>query len=188
MIIYKITNLINQKIYIGQTIHSLESRWMRHCRNSSTSAISKAIRKHGKSNFKVELIEHCETLEALDLREVYWISHYQSSKKKTGYNKTNGGQCGGLTEEALASMKIKVSLALKGKSKPPKTARQIELQKLAITGKPNVKKQIKIKCSNGEIYNSIKEASQKLEINKSNIGEVVRGVRRSAGGYTFGRI
>ena len=57
-IIYKITNTINNKIYIGQTIQSLQNRWKRHCSNKGTidelnMVIKKAILKYGKENFEV---------------------------------------------------------------------------------------------------------------------------------------
>ena len=48
--IYKIENLINHKVYIGQSIH-IERRWKEHCANSTSSVISKAIKKYGKENF-----------------------------------------------------------------------------------------------------------------------------------------
>ena len=74
--IYKITNLINNKIYIGQSVH-IERRWKEHCFKSSNSQISNAIQKYGKDNFKFEIIELCEK-EFLDIREQYWISYYNS--------------------------------------------------------------------------------------------------------------
>ena len=73
--IYKITNLINGKIYIGQTIQSIKDRWYRHVGNSKwlsqhevNMAIKRAIRKYGKENFKLELIENCKR-ENLNDRE-----------------------------------------------------------------------------------------------------------------------
>ena len=47
--IYKITNLINNKIYIGQSIH-IERRWSEHCQPSAKSLIAKAIQKYGKEH------------------------------------------------------------------------------------------------------------------------------------------
>lgn len=96
--IYKITNKINGKIYVGQTIRSLEERFQKHCWGTTINdkyhmnmAIKKAIRKYGKENFIIELIEEVET-DKLDEREVYWISVYDSYNK--GYNCTLGGQNG----------------------------------------------------------------------------------------------
>lgn len=96
--IYKITNKLNGKIYIGQTVKSLEKRFQKHCWETTENdkyhlnmAIKKAIRKYGKENFTIELIEEVET-DKLDEREVYWISFYDSYNK--GYNCTLGGQNG----------------------------------------------------------------------------------------------
>lgn len=85
--IYKITNKLNGKIYIGQTIKSLEERFQKYCCGTS----AKDIRKYGKDNFTIELIEEVET-DKLNEREVYWISFYDSYNK--GYNCTPGGQNG----------------------------------------------------------------------------------------------
>lgn len=98
--IYKVSNKINNKIYIGQTIQNPMDRWYRHCQKSHLSkaeenmAIKKAILKYGKNNFQFEVIETIEncTKELLDNREIYWISYYNSYE--SGYNCTKGGSSG----------------------------------------------------------------------------------------------
>lgn len=91
--IYKITNLINGKIYIGKTLLTVEKRWKEHCedykkqRNEKRPLYS-AMNKYGIENFKVEQIEECSD-KIINEREVYWIEHYQSFKH--GYNATIGG-------------------------------------------------------------------------------------------------
>lgn len=92
--IYKITNLINSKVYIGQTRQSLKDRWYKHCQKQYDKyhfnmPIKQAIFKYGKDNFKIELIEEC-SIELLNEREIYWIQYYDSYNK--GYNCTKGGQ------------------------------------------------------------------------------------------------
>lgn len=103
--IYKITNKLNGKIYIGQTLKSLEERFQKHCRKTTEKdkyhmnmAIKKAIRKYGKENFTIELIEEVNQ-ELLDVREIYWISFYDSYNK--GYNCTLGGQNGATRKTKL---------------------------------------------------------------------------------------
>ena len=93
--IYKITNLINNKCYIGQTIKSIEERWRDHkCKafNSSSKCYNyplyRAFRKYGINNFSFEIIEKCKISE-LNKKEIYWIQYYNSYKK--GYNQTLGG-------------------------------------------------------------------------------------------------
>lgn len=104
--IYKITNKINGKIYVGQTIKTLTERFQKHCWCTTTNdayhfnmAIKKAIRKYGKENFTIELIEEVEQ-DKLDEREVYWISYYDSYNK--GYNCTLGGQNGATRSTSLS--------------------------------------------------------------------------------------
>ena len=92
--IYKITNLINGKCYIGQSIN-IEKRWKDHQivatnpnDNGYNYPLYKAIRKYGQENFSWEVIEECDQ-NLLDEREVFWISYYDSYNN--GYNQTLGG-------------------------------------------------------------------------------------------------
>lgn len=96
--IYKITNTINGKSYIGQTCQKVEDRWNEHKRGktSKNSPLKRAIEKYGWDNFTKEVIETIETLEeALD-REIYWIDYYKTCVlvhgKDSGYNLSRGGE------------------------------------------------------------------------------------------------
>ncbi|MBR5914145.1 MAG: GIY-YIG nuclease family protein [Selenomonadaceae bacterium] len=88
MIIYKITNLINGKIYVGQTKFSVEKRFKEHAK--ADSLIGRAIRKYGKENFKIEVIETCKTFIELNEREIFWIAKL-NCKVPNGYNIADGG-------------------------------------------------------------------------------------------------
>ena len=92
--IYKITNQINGKIYIGQSI-DIELRWKAHQTrfNNPNSHeydyhLYRSMRKYGLDNFSFELVELCEKDELND-RERYWIKYYDSYNN--GYNETEGG-------------------------------------------------------------------------------------------------
>ena len=94
--IYKITNKINGKSYIGQTIQNVKERFYQHCATKCSQAIlnmtiHKAINKYDKSNFTIEVIEEVESTNLND-RERYWIRYYDSYNN--GYNSTEGGQDG----------------------------------------------------------------------------------------------
>lgn len=94
--IYKITNTINGKSYIGQTIQNVKERFYQHCATKcskvvSNMAIHRAIKKYGKSNFTVEVIEEIDSTNLND-RERYWIRYYDSYNN--GYNSTEGSQDG----------------------------------------------------------------------------------------------
>lgn len=89
--IYKITNLINGKIYIGQSIH-IERRFYEHQHKEywdDKKVLYKAFRKYGLNNFSFEIIEECLE-EQLNIREKYWIDYYNSYEN--GYNMTSGGE------------------------------------------------------------------------------------------------
>ena len=81
--VYKIINLVNEKLYIGQTIRSIEERFNEH--KYENSLIGNAIRKYGESNFTIELIESCSSKEELNASESYWIAEL-NSKIPNGYN------------------------------------------------------------------------------------------------------
>lgn len=92
--IYKITNILNNKCYIGQSI-DIETRWLQHIYESKTLRhkykIYLAINKYGIENFNFEVLEECPLdNKMLDDREVYWIEFYDSFNE--GYNMTRGGQ------------------------------------------------------------------------------------------------
>ena len=93
-IIYKITNTINGKIYIGKTTRALDVRFNEHVK--ADSYIGNAIRKYGEENFLREVIEECETSKQLNEREIFWIAHF-NCKQPNGYNQTDGGD--GATEQ-----------------------------------------------------------------------------------------
>ena len=86
--IYKTTNLINNKIYIGQH----KSTTFDTTYFGSGVAILNAINKYGKENFNCTLIEWCETQSQTNSRERYWIKFYNSRDKNVGYNITEGGE------------------------------------------------------------------------------------------------
>lgn len=91
--IYKITNQINNKIYIGQTKKTIEERFNAHIKKAqiyTNRYLYDAMNHYGYSNFKIELLEECDDI-LLDEREIYWINYYQSNSKTFGYNMTSGG-------------------------------------------------------------------------------------------------
>jgi group I intron endonuclease len=93
VLIYKITNLINGKIYIGQTCRSIKSRFNKHksaSRAGGGYVIGKAMRKYGEDKFIIETIDECQKDNANE-REIFWISKYDSTNYKIGYNESIGG-------------------------------------------------------------------------------------------------
>ena len=104
--IYKITNLINNKVYIGQSI-DIEQRWYNHLHRHQRSKdlpLYRAFKKYGITNFAFNIIEECN-VQNLDEREKYWIQYYDSYNN--GYNMTTGGQGTHNIEIKLSAKDIK---------------------------------------------------------------------------------
>ena len=90
--IYKITNNINQKVYIGQTRQKPKNRWLSHksCHKSKPYPLYNAMRKYGIENFSFDVIEENIQLELLTERENHWIKEFNSIPPGHGYNITKG--------------------------------------------------------------------------------------------------
>ena len=91
--IYKITNLLTEQAYIGQSIN-IADRWKQHCKcglgidASATNKLYNAMQKYGVWNFSFELLEQVHQRNLLNEKEKFWIEMYQSNK--FGYNSTKG--------------------------------------------------------------------------------------------------
>lgn len=121
MIVYKITNLINGKCYIGQTIQPLKKRWNLHCSNSSgCPALNNAFKKYGKDNFEITVIDHAHSREELDQKEIFWIEYY-NSLVPNGYNLHTGGLHHKVSEET----RQKIIKSLIGRKHSDETKRKI---------------------------------------------------------------
>ena len=93
-IIYKITNVVNGKIYIGKTSSSLEERFKMHLYDSRRKDIKHrplylAMQKYGEDKFIPEVVETVDNIDDLDSRERYWIAKLDTYNH--GYNATLGG-------------------------------------------------------------------------------------------------
>jgi group I intron endonuclease len=91
--IYQIINKKNNKIYVGKTTDTIESRWKEHCQDYKKECNEKrplydAMKKYGINNFEISELEKC-SLEELNEKECYWIEILGSFKN--GYNATKGG-------------------------------------------------------------------------------------------------
>lgn len=136
--IYKITNIKNNKIYIGQSVN-IESRWKKHrtgpfSKNNSqyNSSLYRAIRKYGISNFKFEIIEECPK-ENLNDREIFWISYYNSNNPDIGYNLTSGGNTATVTTLTLQQVKEIQNLLLNTKLSQENIGKQFGVDQRSIS-------------------------------------------------------
>lgn len=105
--IYKITNDINNKIYVGKTEFSIEKRFKEHCNDAFRDRNEKrplytAMRKYGIEHFTIELIEETDNPEE---REIYWIGYFNGYTE--GYNATKGGDGKRLYEHEAIIARLK---------------------------------------------------------------------------------
>lgn len=83
--IYKITNILNGKVYIGETCTSIEDRFKRHYeQGSNCTKLKRAFNKYGIDNFEVSEIDHAHSQAEAFEKETFWIKHYDSVNN--GYN------------------------------------------------------------------------------------------------------
>lgn len=194
--IYKITNDINQKIYVGKTERTVEKRFKEHCQDAFREHNEKrplysAMRKYGIEHFHIELIEETNNPED---REVYWIEKLGSFKN--GYNATVGGDGkkyidydlvynlykNGESQKSIAKLlnhdekTISRILALYGIDSKIKNENRILNSRKPVA---------KISLETGEIltvYSSCAEA-EKANGNTRHIVDVCNGNRKSCKGY-----
>ena len=95
-IIYKSTNKVNKKVYIGLTTLSLNKRKKKHKQDADThrynSYFHSAIRKYGWDNFKWEVIDKHNVFNVLQKLERLYVIKYESNNRFWGYNLTEGGE------------------------------------------------------------------------------------------------
>jgi len=152
MWIYKITNIQNNKVYIGQTIRPVEQRFHRHINDALNNILdthfARAIRKYGKESFIIEVVDTASSQEELNQKEQYWIRFYDSVNK--GYNETDAiSKCGGntyhsKTDEEMSIIKDKIRQTKLGAKNP--MARKI--------------KRINIQTNEEEIFDTIIACAQ----------------------------
>lgn len=192
MYIYKVTNTLNGKIYIGQTHHDNNKYF------GSGNLILQALEKYGTHNFSKEYIDEACNQRELDEKEKFWIKELQSQDKKIGYNIADGGwNCLTMNED----IKAKISKTLKGKyvgdmafrkglklsdehkkaisvANKGKTLSDEHKQKLSASAKERfsngyvITKETRMKMSNSHKGKTLSE-EHKQKISKAGIGRII---------------
>lgn len=155
MIIYKIENKINGKIYIGQTCHRVTDRVAGHMKNSSH--LGNALRKYGIESFDIAVIDEAGTKDILNEKEKYWVLFFDC-KHPRGYNLVDGGGGGSLPCDET---KEKMRTSHLGKKLPENQKRKISISNIGRICSEETKKKISVKNS-GKIRTD--EAREKMRI------------------------
>lgn len=124
-IIYKITNKLSGKAYVGQTTQSLRKRWNSHVAQSEKCRwpVHRAIAKYGRNAFDVVVLERCADRESLDAAERKWVES-ERTKQPRGYNLTDGG--GGISGFKMpAEACQKLGDRMRGREVSPETRAKI---------------------------------------------------------------
>ncbi len=143
--IYKTTNIINGKIYVGQKTGALKLSY-----RGSGTLIKKAINKYGASNFIVEVLCYCDNIEDLNNKEIFYIQELNAIL--LGYNIELGGKNNVVSDDT----KKKMSLAAKGKKL---SKSHIENLRLSSTGRLH-SEETKQKMSLNKIGTTLSEATK----------------------------
>ena len=205
MIIYLFKNKLNNKMYVGQTTRTFHERTGEHLRHEST-AFGGALKKYGIENFDYRIIDKATTIEELNAKEIHWIKRL-GTLAPNGYNLCYGGDNTYGYKHKIES-KRKMSLtkrengAMKGNKNHyygkrhtvdirDKMKKAWTPERKAILSEWSKKQDrthqfVKVKNLNtGDVYDSVKRASEETGVLATHITRVCKGKRKSAGGIKW---
>lgn len=163
MVIYLITNLINNKKYVGLTKRNVKVRWYEHVKKSKSKNLSELSLHHdislyGKNNFNFEVLKECSSISELCEFEKIYIKELDSIKN--GYNLNTGGKHYELSNKLKEKMSVK----------------------------SNTSREVFIFDKSGNYINSyisVNKACRELNIDPRKAFRVLSGKRKSCDGYVF---
>ena len=161
-IVYKATNKINNKVYIGQTWRNLNQRINSHFKNNHCSYFHNALLKYGKTNFNWEILFESSNQEDLDIQEIHYIKECKSQNKKYGYNIKSGGSRGKFNKDS----KIKMSKSATNYFKSSESRKKHSLIQKKRFSNPEEKEKLSI-AHGGKPFFIIKDNKKILFKNQS---------------------
>ena len=182
--VYKITNKVNGKIYIGITNQGSGVRYYKHwsdARKGDPCPIHKAMAKYGKENFTLEIIDFADTYDELKEKEKFYIKKFNSMDRSVGYNLTEGGDgtFGRLHSEETKEKIRQKALGRKASEEAKKRMSETRKGKCSAKMKSHLQEISKIRCHKVYQYDkdlnfiaeyeSIRKASEATGINRDTI-------------------
>lgn len=192
MIIYKTTNLVNGKIYIGRDKKN-NPQYI-----GSGTYIRRAINKYGRNNFKKEIIEFCGDVASLNEREIFWINEFNSRDSKVGYNIARGGD-GGVgnhgankgkkhKEETRQKMRDAAKLKDYNRAYSEERNKKISDSKIGVPRTEETKKKISDKLIGRKIPQDVVDRVAKSNTGKKRTDEFKNGQRIRFMGNDYGKL
>lgn len=190
--VYKITNKVNNKVYIGITNQGSGARYRHHwyeSRIGEPSPIHRSMAKYGEENFTLEIIDFADTYDELKEKEKYWIKQYNSTDRTKGYNLTEGGD-GTFGKKHSEETKDKIRQKALGRKHSEETKKKMSESRTGIVsekkkkhiesmielGKKKVTAEFMILDSNtnqeiecSKEFNSMKECAEYFNISKDTV-------------------
>lgn len=202
MCIYKITNKVTGKVYIGKTKRCAYWRWVEHRvkAKKDNTYLARSLVKYGFDNFDFEVIDIAETEESLLVKEAFYIGYF-NSKAPVGYNLT-----GGFGAEASEPFKANMSVVVTSRVGYKKSKRLIhktmtaedrEIMKMRLsaeatarqTGVPLTLNWRAVIRSDGELFPSVGHAARCLGSNERSVTRVLKATtHKTLKGFAFLRI
>ncbi len=195
-IVYKITNAINNKVYIGVTQHPLKKRWQQHKCNANKKSyhLYNAMKKYGFDNFNIEVFFEVNTKKEMLDKEIELISLHKSNDRRYGYNNSTGGESSRKGCKLTQEQKNKISHYQKHRKRKPHSEKtKMKMREkakgrdmsLAVSasakkrkGKPSHNR-VKVILNDKEIFNSITEASLATGVLVTSIHNNLKGLSKT---------
>lgn len=184
MIIYLITNKINGKRYVGQTIKSLSTRWSKHKYEAKTGKwdypLHRAIRKYGQEFFESCELEKCSSIEELNEAEIFYINFYNSLAPEN-YNLHTGGNNHIVSEEC----RLKMSQSRLGKKHTPQTIEKISNAQKGKIITPEAKLKMSVSHTGKVLTQKHKDNIRAVNVGKKLSDNHIEKIGQSHIGKTF---
>ena len=187
MYVYCVKNKINNKEYVGLTSRCVKERWRNHCLaayrkgEKDSYPFYRAIRKYGKDNFEVFVLETCSSIEEMKESEIKHIMERKTFVTDGGYNATKGGD-GSFGRIVTESQKRKNGEKHRGKVMSISSRKKMSESNKGMYNLSNHPKAKSILVDGKKVYNCIKEFVVETNLNYAS---VVASLNRNDGKTTF---